>query len=224
MTGKNNDLIQEQQIGAQSWSQVPTMRRFDQDADDWTIYLETLEYYFCSLNITEEAIKKASFINLIGTKTYTTLRDLCAPDIPAKKTYKELCQIMGTHFIPTVIIYKERKMFYSAAKTRDESISEFIIRLKGLAAKCKFGADFNKIVKDKFVSCLDGQIFDKICEEDETMDLEKAIKISLRMEIHIKSSKEIQYVSTQSYKHQGHRTGSSLSSNWKNSSTKKINL
>ena len=89
---------------------------------------------------------------------------------------------MQIHFTPTVVVYSERKKFYSACKTTDESVNDFVVRLKGLAAKCRFGTHFKDILKDKFVTTLDGRYFDKMCEEDESMDLEKAIQVALRVE------------------------------------------
>lgn len=166
--------------------QMPAIQRFEPNSDDWNLYHEMLEHYFNAQGINEEDIKKSVLINFIGTNSYAALRDLCAPTLPGAKSYVELCELMASHFSPTIIIYHERKKFYGAIKRSDEFISDFVIRLKGLASKCKFGADFNQILRDKFVTSMEERILERLCEESEHLTFENAIKIALRIECQTK--------------------------------------
>ena len=88
--------------------QFGTLELFD--GADFTDYSECLNAYFIAHNIGQvaadaskaakrEADKKkvAITISLIGKTAYSTLKDLCLPDLPADKTYDQLTQILKDH-------------------------------------------------------------------------------------------------------------------------------
>ena len=80
------------------------------DGVDFTDYSERLNSYFVANNIGQvtadasdasdaskrEADKRnvAVTISLIGKQTYSTLKDLCLPHLPAEKTYDQLTEIL----------------------------------------------------------------------------------------------------------------------------------
>ena len=68
-------------------TQNPTLRRidpFDPDIDDWSAYTERLEQFFVA-NDTADGKKRAVLLTVIGTKAYTLLRNILAPEKPATK-------------------------------------------------------------------------------------------------------------------------------------------
>ena len=86
------------------------------DGVDFTDYCERLNSYFVANNIgqvaddaTEEAKRAADrkkvavTISLIGKKTYSTLKDLCLPNLPADKTYDQLVEILKGYYKPKVL-------------------------------------------------------------------------------------------------------------------------
>lgn len=89
---------------------------------------------------------------------------------------------MGPQYTEPVIVQHSRKLFYSATKTESESGKALRRRLRCLAAKCKFGVNYESVLLDKMVSCQNGRVFDRICEEDETLTLDKAMNIITRKE------------------------------------------
>lgn len=72
----------------------------------------------------------------------------------------------------------------------NEPIQQLLLRLKGLAAPCAFGASYGNILRDKIISLQDGRSFDRICEEDETLTLDNAIKIINRVEGQVKMKEQ----------------------------------
>lgn len=120
----------------------------------------------------------------MGAKAYKLVRDLSTPDAPTAKTYEELCNMLTLHYTPPVIAFKERKMFYKATKLNEETSMEWIARLKLLASACGFGNRIQDILLDKYVTGLDGRIFDRLCEEDHnTLTLKRALELSAKWEI-----------------------------------------
>lgn len=138
-----------------------SFRSFDADTEEWELYREQLEQFFAA-NKVEETLKRAVLINHLCSKTYKLLRDLCTPDQPKDKTYAELCKLLSTHFTPPVVVHKERRQFFRAKRHENghESVNEWIVRLKNLAANCKFGAEFQGNLTNKFIDGLEGKAYD----------------------------------------------------------------
>lgn len=170
-------------------------RSFDGETEEWELYCEQLEEFFVSNKI-DESMKKSELINHLSARTYKLLRDLCTPDQPKDKTYKELCAALSLHFTPPVVVHKERRTFFRAQRGENgpEAVNDWIVRIKNLAANCKFGADLSHNLVNKFIDGLSGKAFDRICEETEALTLEKAQEIALKYETDVTSSTAINFV------------------------------
>lgn len=168
----NNDVIESSvsspQTIATAASTVTTtqMGEFNPEIDQWLLYHERMENYFNACGVTDADRKKVLLLNFMGSKSYKLVRDLCTPQAPSTKQYNELCDMLNSFYTPPIVVFKERKQFYAAARSVDESIVQFIARLKSLASSCDFGNQIESIILDKFVTSLDGRVFDRLCEED----------------------------------------------------------
>ncbi|XP_038107827.1 uncharacterized protein LOC119766680 [Culex quinquefasciatus] len=165
-------------------AQGPSFRCFDGDVDEWQAFREQLEQYFVACDVKEEEKKKAVLINHCEPKTYKLLRDLCMPKVPSAKKYDDLCDLFAKHFTPPVIVHKERRLFWRATRGTDppESVNAWAARVKNLASNCKMGDHLQHSLVDKFVDGLEGKAYERICEEDEKLTLEKALEIAVKYE------------------------------------------
>ena len=62
---------------------------FYETQEKWEIYVQRVEQFFLANNI-EEDPQVPTLLSLIGSKTYTLLRDLLSPDNPAKKSFQKI--------------------------------------------------------------------------------------------------------------------------------------
>lgn len=155
---------------------------FNPDIDDWVVYCERLQEYFTA-NSLEEEKKVATLLSLIGTKTYILLRDLCNPIAPNKKTFKQLDEVMKSHFTKQPVIWRERKKFHEATQGTHETVAEWHARICKMAVECKFGANLELFLREKFVTGLKAEsTFDRICEEDENVTLSKVLELAKKKE------------------------------------------
>lgn len=163
-------------------SQMP---EFQPNLHKWSEWKERLEIHFAEIGCDDdnEGGKKATLLKSICSESYSLLRALCDPLLPATKKYDDLCAILDAHYSPPVIIYRERLNFYRATKNNGESVTAWYARVKTLAIKCKF-ARLEDCVRDKFVCGMaaEERIFDKLCEDDETLTLANALKKALIQE------------------------------------------
>ena len=52
------------------------MGAFDPARESWTLYAERLEFYFTANGVTDDDTKKAIFVTVVGTQSYSLLRHL----------------------------------------------------------------------------------------------------------------------------------------------------
>ena len=104
------------------------------------------------------------------------------PSKPSDKSLEGITQQLLEHFKPKHQVVAERFKIYNAKQEEDESISNFLVRLKHLASTCEFGSFLKRALRDKFVCGLkDDRIQEKLLSKDK--GLEEAIKIAKAMEL-----------------------------------------
>ena len=78
---------------------------------DWEDYFERLEQYFIANSIDGAARKRAIFLTVCGSQTYSLLRNLLSPEKPSDKTFADLTVLMKTYFNPKPLVIAERYKF-----------------------------------------------------------------------------------------------------------------
>ena len=173
-----------------------TLPKFDPKKDNWSHWYERLEIHMEECDVTEEKMKRAVLLKAIGLETYSIVRSLCHPKKPNVVKYDDLITHLKRQYAPPVIVFRERKTFGESAKNENESVVEWHARVRKLACTCEFGTDFDKFVLNQFVCGLSGSIFDRLCEEDETLTMTNALKKAMAFETRERAriSSEVNYL------------------------------
>ena len=66
-----------------------TLEKFCPESDNIINYLEQVELFFIA-NDVPEAKQAAALLSAIGSKPYSTLKNLLAPDLPSTKNFEAL--------------------------------------------------------------------------------------------------------------------------------------
>lgn len=151
--------------------QTANLPEFNSSEESWEIWKEKLEIHFLGINCTQIGPQKRILLKSIGSKAYTLIHSLCDPISPLQKSYNELIDLLCTHYTPQRIIFRERKIFMEATKADEENVSEWYAKVKTLALKCKFQHNLDAFILNKFIAGLPERIFEKLCEEDETLNI-----------------------------------------------------
>jgi hypothetical protein len=101
---------------------------------------------------TADRKKVASFLTILGKKTYGVLQDLCKPAKPNEKTFNELCDLLKSHYEPKTLEVAESFKFHRCVQDEKDTVAEFCARLRGMAATCNFGQFLNRSLRDQFIS------------------------------------------------------------------------
>ena len=110
---------------------------FNHGSDDICEYIERVDQYFFANDINDAKKKTAIFLTVIGSDTYSLLRNLLAPVSPSNKTVEELFEILKEHLKP--IIIAERYKFYCRDQKENEMISDYIAVLRKLTLIATLG-------------------------------------------------------------------------------------
>ncbi|CAB4007683.1 Retrovirus-related Pol poly from transposon [Paramuricea clavata] len=161
------------------------------DGGDFIDYSERLNAYFIANNIGQvaadanEAAKQAAdkrkvavTTSVMGKSTYSTLKDLCLPDLPAEKSYEEIITILKGFYKPKVLEVAETYRFHQAVQTESETVH------------CNFGTYLTRALRDQFVGGVRSRSTrKKLLSEDRTFD--QAVKVAQADELAEKESKEM---------------------------------
>lgn len=101
--------------------QASTMPEFNVN-ENWTLWHERLEMHFTEIGCTTEARKITTLLKTVGSEAYSIVHSLCSPDLPSSKKYAELCTILKQQYTPPVIVYQQRKNFYTASMAPNETV------------------------------------------------------------------------------------------------------
>ena len=174
--GLNSSFIQ------QTVYQSSHLAEFNPNLESWTVWKERLDIHFCEIGCTDKQVKKSIMLKSIGAVPYRVLHSLCSPETPVSKSFDELCDIMSFQYTPPTIVFTERKKFHVSTKLENESVAIWYARVKTLALNCKFGANLDAFVLNQFIMGLPSYIFERLCEEDEALTVQTALKKAMILE------------------------------------------
>ena len=94
-----------------------------QPGNNWTEYVERLEFYFAANNIgnmknTDLLKRKAILLTVCGEQTYSLVRNLCMPECPNDKMHVQLVELVKNHVNPKPIISAEKFRFHHFSDNR----------------------------------------------------------------------------------------------------------
>lgn len=113
---------------------------------DWETFTELMEFFFITKNI-EEDKKAAHLLVRVDTKTFQLIKQLIALAKITDKKYADIVKVLQTHLKPKPSKIMERCTFGKAAQLKDESVTGFAARLRGLALHCNF-TDLENALRD----------------------------------------------------------------------------
>ena len=164
----------------ESWrNRIPPPEQFKQ-GEDIEIYLLRLENWFdvTRVNGNERA---QILLSIIGSFAFKQIMNFREGNL-LESTYDQLKEVLVSRFAAKQTVLYERVKFRSVKQT-NESITEYIAKIKDLAARCKYpGAHFEDILLEKFASSIKNDKIVDALVSDESMTWEKAVKLAVVME------------------------------------------
>lgn len=172
---------------------MPTFGRiepFEGGGDEWPAYVERLHEFFFA-NDVPAAKTRSIFLSCCGPRTYSLLRNLVKPQAPQDKTLSEILTILGKHYAPTPSSVVQRFRFNSRVRSETESVSDFIAALKSLSEHCDYGAELEKMLRDRIVCGINDAVIQTRLLEIPDLTFEVAVQTARAMESAKKDAGEL---------------------------------
>ncbi|XP_040069657.1 uncharacterized protein LOC120842585 [Ixodes scapularis] len=165
---------------------------FQADSGNFEIYLERFELFVAANDIAEEK-KLQVFLTAIGEKAYTVLRSLLLPKTPNKVSYQEAVSILQKHYAPRRSLVTERFRFNRRNQGPHETVTDFAVELKKLAATCEFGAFLEEALRDRLIAGLHADTIRcrLLAMPDTELTWDRACSIATAMETAAQDTKEM---------------------------------
>ena len=154
-------------------------------------YKERLEYFMVANDITGANKKKAVFLSVIGAKQYSLLKDLCAPNTIANRSYEQLNAIMIAHHEPTPPKYLQRTKFENRIRKPNESIQQYVAAIREISEHCQFGDTLEERLCEKVVRGINDEHIQRQLLREKDLNLQKAVEIAHATSITAKGAKEM---------------------------------
>ena len=126
---------------------------FDEETEKFEDYADRFNAFMAANDIADDK-KTNLLLASIGPISYKLLKNLTSPAAPNSKTYNELILLLKSHIDPQPIVIAERHKFWTAMQEEDESLADFVVRLKKLSSTCCFGTFLEEALRDRLVSAL----------------------------------------------------------------------
>lgn len=155
---------------------IGKIEEFDISSKKWLAYIRRVEQ-FITLNEIKSDLHVATLVTLVGAATYDLMCDLCAPNDPESRSFRELVKIVGDHLEPKRSEIAERHLFRQRRQNTGESLSEYLQSLKHLASTCNFNTTL-----DQFVSGLASDEMRSRIFAETSITYKKAVELALALE------------------------------------------
>ncbi|XP_072380579.1 uncharacterized protein [Diabrotica undecimpunctata] len=173
------------------------LREYSFYISDWIVFKAQLDNFFVVNNISDEIKRRALFLNVLDSESYKLVITLCKPAAPECTSLNSIINLLNEEFIGTPSIVTKRIHFYQLKKDEEETVEEWAAKAKNVAEFCKFGDDFDILLKKKFVSAFDDMKLWKYLDENSEISyqdlVEKVEILKRRCECNCHKKSEMDY-------------------------------
>ncbi|GBM33008.1 hypothetical protein AVEN_263500-1 [Araneus ventricosus] len=161
-----------------------SMEPFNAEVETFALYLDQLEMFFTTNNVTDD--KK-----------------------PKDKSFQELTTILEKQLNPKPLVISERFRFHKRNQTEGECVEDFCAQLKKLSTNCEFGQFLDDNLPDRFVCGLRSEAIQKKLLSEADLTHEKAVNIGIAMETAARDTVELHIMCDSKSLHKGNQARNS---------------
>ena len=106
-----------------------TLSVFNSSTANWCSYIDQLNYYFITNEITTDKKKVAILLSACGQATFKTISNLVDAGIFKGIKYNDPIQMLSEHYNQAPSSIVQRFKFYNRVRTQGESIANYVATL-----------------------------------------------------------------------------------------------
>ena len=116
-----------------------SLTAFDSASEDWTEYIERLQFHFDPNGTSDVAKQRAVLLSCCGSSRFRLLRSLVLPTPLTELSFKDLVVKVKAHREPKPSVIVQCYQFNSCQHAMSETVAEYVAVLHKLAEHCNFG-------------------------------------------------------------------------------------
>ena len=134
---------------------VGSLQLFDTKGDPhglsqrWKKWKRSFKLYLTGKGVAVDSQKQAFLLHAAGVDVQEIYFTLVNADESA--TYKATLKVLDVYFIPKANVPFERHLFRQIAQASDETVDQFVCKLRKRAASCDFGEFENDYIRDQVI-------------------------------------------------------------------------
>ena len=163
-------------------SPVGKMGEFCEENEDWSQYVERVEFFFTANGIEGEERKRAVLLTVMGPAAFGLLKRLVEPRKVARESFDSLVAIMRDHLESEPSDIVQRFRFNSRDRKPCESVALFNAELSKLAGRCNFGRVRDDMLRDRLVCGVNDELIQRRLLSERGLTYERALEIALAIE------------------------------------------
>ncbi|XP_046559854.1 uncharacterized protein K02A2.6-like [Haliotis rubra] len=129
----------------------------------------------------------------MGDELYKLAHDLFAPVKVSTLKSEDIIEKLTQHLNPPPSIIIARCNFNRLSQRPDETVNEYVAKLRRIAEDCSYGENLNMWLRDRFVAGVHSEVIRRqLLQEDAKMTFDKAYQLAVGMETATKEAKSLQ--------------------------------
>ncbi len=161
--------------------------------ENWTFFKEQWQDYEVAtgINLKDNVIRMATLRSLMGRDCLCIFKSLEMSNEDRKDPAKSMDEL-EKYFKPSKNEIYERFQFYTCDQGDNETVDQWVTRLRHLASTCNFGTSLDSMIRDRLVlGAYDKQATARLFREGD-VDLKKAVNQLRSSEVAKQQIKEVQ--------------------------------
>ena len=164
----------------------------------WKKWKRSFGLYLAGKGVVDDGQKRALLLHAAGVDVQEIYFTLVSEEEGA--TFAETMKVLDDYFIPKSKVPFERHLFRQIAQDGNETVDQFVCRLRQREASCDFGVLEDDYIRDQVIDkCYSSHLRRKFLEQEGSVTLDCLLKIARPQEAVSRQLKEMDQNSNQSH-------------------------
>ncbi|XP_076801019.1 uncharacterized protein LOC143445651 [Clavelina lepadiformis] len=154
----------------------------------WRKWTRSFNLYVNGVGVTDNVQKKSLLLHTAGEEVQELYYSLVSEQNAINQTYEEMVNVLNEQFIPRANVPFERHVFHQLVQNSNETVDQYVCRLRQRAATCEFENTDDRIRDQVLDKCYSRELQRKFLEQ-QTLTLADVMRIAKAHEAVIAQTK-----------------------------------
>ena len=147
----------------------------------WKRWKRAFNLYVTGKGVSDDGQKRALFLHVAGMDVQEIYFTLAADAESA--TFEATVKVLDDYFVPKANVPFERHLFRQIVQESEETVDQFVCRLRQRAINCEFGENENDYIRDQVIDrCYSSKLRRKFLEKEGALTLDDLLRIARSQE------------------------------------------